>query len=1119
MKNLLLSLPKQNVQMITRMVFILVTLGFFGTSAYAQITGTNPASRCGEGTIILGAAGTGTITWYDVPFYGTALGTGASFTTEALTETKTYYVDALDGSGCSLNTTPSGRRTVVATVSASSIQASIFYASNAFCKSIVGEQAVTRTGTAGGTYTVSPSGLTLNSTTGAITPSSSTIGTYTVTYTITNPSQGCTENPATVQVIITNTPLESSISYTGSPFCTSPGTAVNVSLTNPNGGTFSSSPAGLSMDAAGTITPSGSTAGSYTVTYFVSGAGGCAPQTKTASIAITGLPTAAISYTGTPFCKDVATGQSPVLTGTGAYTGGTYTYKNSSDVQTGLTFSAGDITPSTSTSGTYTVTYTTPASGNCAAVAVNTSITINPLPAAAIAGTVSVCQNGTAPNITFTGSLGTAPYTFIYTVNGGGYLTVSSIGAATTTTVAQSTTEAGSFVYALVSVTDANGCSHSASGSATINVTNTPVADFVYTGTPYCKTGTASPLFIGAGIAGTFSGNDDATHLVNVVFVSTATGEVNLASTPAGVYTITNTISSCGSVSSTSPLTVRALPDAAITGTLTACGITTLTAQTAASSPSYIWYKDNVVIDGQTASTLAATASGAYKVNITDGNGCQNTSSASTVVINPVPSASIDGNLTACATSTLTASTDATLPTYIWYKDNVVIESQTSATLVVTLTGAYKVKVTSGNGCDYTSLASNVTINPAIVAGTVTGGTTVCTGANSTLLTLETYTGVIVRWEYSINGGTDWTVIDNGAATNTASGLTTTTLYRAVVGSGACTPVNSASTTMTVVADPSLTQPGNVTICKGGTTTLTTTASGGTGTNNFQWQYSANGSTGWANVADASPTGFTYTGNATNSLVITGSGSETSGTNYYKCVLTTTVASGASGCNTETSSVAITTVDDPAWTSYSLPTPTALCVGGTVAFSVSITGGLGGTISWIRSATAGGSGSTVTSGDAPAVGTWYYRPHYAPTGSGCNLADGTETTVVVSPLPTITSTGIVAAVTYSASSQTTTMPYTATTNSPTSYSINWDAAANTAGLADQGSTSLAFASGEGSVTGIVVTAITVSGLAGTFTGTMTITTANGCTATQAVSLSVNPVAPTGTSPQTFCTGN
>ncbi|MBK7626734.1 MAG: hypothetical protein IPJ16_05965 [Bacteroidales bacterium] len=84
------------------------------------------------------------------------------------------------------------------------------------------------------------------------------------------------------------------------------------------------------------------------------------------------------------------------------------------------------------------------------------------------------------------------------------------------------------------------------------------------------------------------------------------------------------------------------------------------------------------------------------------------------------------------------------------------------------------------------------------------------------------------------------------------------------------------------------------------------------------------------------------------------------------------------------------------------------------------------------------------------------------------------------------------------------MPYTATTNSPTSYSINW------ATLADQGSTAYAFVGGGGNVPNIAVPAGTA---AATYLGTMTITNANGCAATQAISLTVNPL------PTPVITGN
>jgi hypothetical protein len=93
-----------------------------------------------------------------------------------------------------------------------------------------------------------------------------------------------------------------------------------------------------------------------------------------------------------------------------------------------------------------------------------------------------------------------------------------------------------------------------------------------------------------------------------------------------------------------------------------------------------------------------------------------------------------------------------------------------------------------------------------------------------------------------------------------------------------------------------------------------------------------------------------------------------------------------------------------------------------------------------------------------------------------------------------------AVVCFSTGAQTTTLAYTATTNSPTSYSIVWT------GMANQGSTAFAFAAGGGTLTGITIPAGTA---AGTYTGTMTITNGNGCIKTQPVSVTVNPL-PQGT---------
>jgi uncharacterized repeat protein (TIGR01451 family) len=60
-------------------------------------------------------------------------------------------------------------------------------------------------------------------------------------------------------------------------------------------------------------------------------------------------------------------------------------------------------------------------------------------------------------------------------------------------------------------------------------------------------------------------------------------------------------------------------------------------------------------------------------------------------------------------------------------------------------------------------------------------------------------------------------------------------------------------------------------------------------------------------------------------------------------------------------------------------------------------------VTWIRATTPGGAGTTVTSPYTELIaGTFYYRPHYNATIGGCDLIDGTETTVTVYALPTIT---------------------------------------------------------------------------------------------------------------------
>ncbi|MCK0157499.1 hypothetical protein MWU65_09940 [Cellulophaga sp. F20128] len=76
------------------------------------ITSTVPASRCGAGSVVLGAsASIGELRWYATTSGGSVLGSGTNFTTPTIATTTTFYV-AAENNGCAA----SARTAVVATI-------------------------------------------------------------------------------------------------------------------------------------------------------------------------------------------------------------------------------------------------------------------------------------------------------------------------------------------------------------------------------------------------------------------------------------------------------------------------------------------------------------------------------------------------------------------------------------------------------------------------------------------------------------------------------------------------------------------------------------------------------------------------------------------------------------------------------------------------------------------------------------------------------------------------------------------------------------------------------------------------------------------------------------------
>ncbi len=366
--------------------------------------------------------------------------------------------------------------------------ATISYPGSPYCAT--GTAAVTQTGQGGGLFSSTP-GLIIDPPTGIIDLAADYSGLYTVTYSFSDP-YGCS-NSTTASVRINALPT-ATISYPGSPYCAT-GTAT-VSRTGQIGGTYSAA-AGLNINpSTGAINLASSTPGDYTVTYTFSN--GICPNTTTANVTISPLPTATISYAGSPYCTSHTLPQAVIITGTGPYTGGDYSASPS-----GLNIDAltGDITGS-STTGTYTVTYTIPSSGGCNEIPVTTIVTITPLPTASIsyAGAPFCTSVNTPQNVTLTGTGNYTNGTFTSSPTG---LTINSSTGAITPSVSTPRT------YTVTYPIPASGGCAAVTASTTVTITALPAATISYIGTPFC-TSLSSPQTViltgtGAYMGGTFT--------------------------------------------------------------------------------------------------------------------------------------------------------------------------------------------------------------------------------------------------------------------------------------------------------------------------------------------------------------------------------------------------------------------------------------------------------------------------------------------------------------------------------------------------------------------------------------------------------------------------------------
>ncbi len=535
------------------------------------------------------------------------------------------------------------------------------------------------------------------------------------------------------------------VSCTSAPFTVSPaqticnGASTTLTASPATGFTYTWNPGGLTGSSV-TVSPT------TTTTYTVTGTS-CGTSTATVTVTVNG---ASPNFTITN--GNAGGGADPTPTNQ-CVQNDLFNFTSAS-VGTGIThswnFGGGGASPATSTlasptgisyttPGTYTITHTV-TQGACVVTSTQT-ITVTGPPTVTTAPVNATCAVATG-TITATATGGTPGYTYSWAASGG--------TAATTTALSPGT-------YT-VTVTDANGCSGTATGTiittGSVTSTFTQSANQCLTGNTFNFTNSGSS---GAGInhSWTFTGGTPST--------STAVSPTGITWAAAGTYNITHTVTqgSCTSTT-TSTITIFPMPTAVVATPVAATcgnnnGSVTLGAVTGG-TPAYTYSFDASAFSNTT--TYPSLASGVHNIIVRDNNGCQFTTTVNVgtsagptaVVLTPSPATCGLNN----GSFTIGAVTGGTSP-YQYSVDAGAFSSSTSYTSLAS--GVHTVIVRDAFGCTFTT---------TVTVGTAAGPTAVvltptnagCAG-NTGTVTIGAVTG---------GGGTNTFSFDGGA-------FSTTTLY------------------------------------------------------------------------------------------------------------------------------------------------------------------------------------------------------------------------------------------------------------------------------------------------------------------------------------------------------
>lgn len=711
-------------------------------------------------------------------------------------------------------------------------------------------------------------------------------------------SGGCGSSTSPAFVITVNPNPAVSISPASQTICA--GTSVTLTASGANSYSWTGSDLSATTGTTVVATPV------QTRTYTVTGtsAAGCTATSSSVTIPYTAPPSAPTVTSSTPtICSTVSS-----YNLNNAISGGSGVQWYTAPVANATYLVA---TPAAVTgAGTY---YAFSKSGSCySTTAASITLSIADVSKPAVAGTLFTACSPATIDLTALQPTAAAGTTLEWhTGNTSGSSQVASPAAA------------GTGTYYLFAYSSAGNCYGPASNAVAVTINSLPAATVSGTPAAVCYPSTVN--------LNNYNTTGNGTYTYQWYSVASSPSPATLIAAPTQVstggnyYLYATSKQGCkGAASSAVAVTINSKPSAGITAPSSVCAgsVISIPGSSNASSPSYLWevstnggnsftgLTNSGIYSGTGTSTLGISNSTGldayqYRFTVTSGAGCATISdnaivsvdASTTISTNPTDTTVQVNGL---ATFRIRTSGSPTVnyqwklstdngSTYNNIADGAQYEGTNAPDLLVLSASSgfngYLFKCEISNTCTAATLstAAKLSVNTCITpsaGGTVTASATVCSGTNSTLLTLGNQTGTILKWQSSTdNFGSVVNDINNTLTTYTASNLTTSTSYRAVVQSGGCAGAFSNYATISVSA-PTVAGAisGDASKCAGVNAT-TFTLNGSTGTV-LKWQ-SATAADFSGTVTDISNTTTAYT--ATNLAATT----------YYRAVVQSGVCAAA----------------------------------------------------------------------------------------------------------------------------------------------------------------------------------------------------------------------------------